>query len=258
MHSNTIAVVDKALRLAEHLMQAHKRKLVDPLILSVAVAVANRFRAQRRSMNGALDDIGVMLDADHRMPSALPQAAALAILTAFDGFTFPGFDDHLDAQTREAFDAGWGIAADQLSLNDTPPDRQFNDLVTEDIDATTRGAVIDAARSVFAGGLSLAALITAVDEIFTDAIDNRADTIATTEIASAFNAGASALAVAAKQQGVVVEKMWSAEPDACDICQGNADQGWIDDDEAFDSGDDAPPGHPWCRCSLELRTESGE
>ncbi len=239
-------------------MQAHKRKVVDPLILSLAVATANRFRAQRRALNEPLDEIGAMLTADHRMPSALPQAAGLAILTAFDSFKFPGFDDHLDAQTRDAFDGGWGIAAAQLDMSDAPPNRQFNDLVTEDIDATTRGAVIDAARDVFQGGLSLDALVTSVDEIFKDAVDNRSDMIATTEIAGAFNAGASALATAAKQQGAVIEKMWSAEPDACDDCQGNADQEWIDDDEAFDSGDDAPPAHPWCRCSLELRTAESD
>src|SRR6185369_2288742 len=182
-----LAVAENALRLAEHLMQAHKRKVVDPLILSVAVATANRFRAQRRALQGALDHVGAMLAADHRMPSALPQAAGLAILTAFDDFKFSGFDDHLDAQTREAFDGGWEIAAAQLGLEDAPPDRQFNDLVTEEIDATTRGAVIDAARDVFAGGLTFSALVSLVDDIFRDAVDNRADMIATTEIASAFN-----------------------------------------------------------------------
>ncbi len=239
-------------------MQAHKRKLVDPLILSVGVAVANRFRSQRRALNDALDEIGVMLNADHRAPSALPQAAAIAILSAFDNFRFAGFDDHLDSQTREAFDAGWGIAAAQLDIGDVPPDRQFNDLVTEDIDATTRGAVIDAARAAFAGTASTEALTSAVDEIFADAVDNRADMIATTEIASAFNAGASALATEAKDQGIQVEKLWSAEPDACEECQANADQEWIDDDDTFDSGDDAPPAHPNCVCSLELRTAGSD
>src|SRR5208282_2235305 len=36
-----------------------------------------------------------------------------------------------------------------------------------------------------------------------------------------------------------------------EICLANEDQGVIDLDEDFDSGDDAPPAHPNCRCWLE-------
>ncbi|UFW91047.1 phage portal protein [Bradyrhizobium barranii] len=45
-------------------------------------------------------------------------------------------------------------------------------------------------------------------------------------------------------------KQWLLGPNPCEVCQANADQGVIDIDEPFQSGDDAPPGHPWCECAL--------
>jgi hypothetical protein len=247
-------VTQKALRLAEHLMQAHKRKIVDPLIASTALLVARRFRAQRRALDQALYDIQPLLMAEHRMAQALPFAASSAIVGAFNEFSFPLFDDRLDIATRDAYDGGWDTAAAQIGFDNPPPDRQFNDLISSEIDGTTKDGIMAAARDVFQGGLSFAALVTAVDAVFQDAVDNRAPMIATTEIASAFNAGASAVATAATQNGMQIEKAWNAEDEACDICQPNADQGWIDEADSFDSGDDEPPAHPNCRCSLELRT----
>ena len=247
-------VAKKALRLAEHLMQAHKRKIVDPLITTAAVLVAKRFRAQRRALDAPLDQIKGMLPESNRMARATPLAATLAIQLAFRDFSFPMFDDALDSATREAFDGGWGIAAEQIGVGYPPPDRQFNELVSDEMDATTKTALTNAMADVFKGGLAFSALVTAVDAIFKDAVENRAPMIASTEIASAFNSGAAALATAAKNNWIRVEKAWNAEPDACDICQPNADQGWIDNDESFDSGDHEPPAHPNCRCSSELQT----
>ena len=50
---------------------------------------------------------------------------------------------------------------------------------------------------------------------------------------------------------IVDVKRWVAEPDACEICQDNEDDGWIGDDEVFSSGDDSPPAHPHCKCEIE-------
>lgn len=46
-------------------------------------------------------------------------------------------------------------------------------------------------------------------------------------------------------------KHWevSEDPNVCEICQANADQGEIPVDEPFQSGDDISPAHPGgCRC----------
>jgi SPP1 gp7 family putative phage head morphogenesis protein len=38
--------------------------------------------------------------------------------------------------------------------------------------------------------------------------------------------------------------------DPCEICAANGDEGVIPVDQAFSSGDDAPPAHPNCVCAL--------
>lgn len=42
----------------------------------------------------------------------------------------------------------------------------------------------------------------------------------------------------------------------CEICNDNADMGWIDMDDIFESVDgdvDEPPAHPNCTCSVEFK-----
>jgi hypothetical protein len=75
---------------------------------------------------------------------------------------------------------------------------------------------------------------------------NRADVIARTETRLADSKGQLA---GWKQSGVVAQKVWLVSNDGCcDDCQGNADDGPIDIDDDFSSGDDSPPGHPNCQC----------
>lgn len=49
-------------------------------------------------------------------------------------------------------------------------------------------------------------------------------------------------------------KRWVADEDACELCQENADRGWIPDDDVFEGvfgPVDGPEGHPHCLCELE-------
>jgi hypothetical protein len=53
---------------------------------------------------------------------------------------------------------------------------------------------------------------------------------------------------------VVGVKRWLPDADACELCEDNADRGWIDQDDVFESvfGDvDEPPAHPHCGCGVE-------
>ena len=52
---------------------------------------------------------------------------------------------------------------------------------------------------------------------------------------------------------VIYEKRWVVDGNPCELCQGNADVGWIPADEDFPSGDDEPGAHPNCQCDLETR-----
>lgn len=77
----------------------------------------------------------------------------------------------------------------------------------------------------------------------------RAELIARTEILRSNNA---AHLESFRASGVVSKKAWSVSgnEEVCDECQDNADEGEIDLDDDFPSGDDAPPGHPRCECVL--------
>lgn len=79
--------------------------------------------------------------------------------------------------------------------------------------------------------------------------DSRAMMIARTETIKASNQGALA---GYKASGVVEMKQWTTAEDdrVSEECQANGDQGAIPLDAAFDSGDDAPPVHPNCRCVI--------
>jgi hypothetical protein len=87
----------------------------------------------------------------------------------------------------------------------------------------------------------------------------RADMIAVTESAFGYEKGQRFMAADLQAAGIALEKSWLAESDACDICEENAGQDWIPEDEDFSSGDDGPPQHPACRCtSLTRRAETEE
>jgi hypothetical protein len=86
--------------------------------------------------------------------------------------------------------------------------------------------------------------------------EERAALIANTEIANAHNAGALIGAQEGEDAfGVTLKKRWlTAGPEhdveACSDCQDNEDEGQLDTDEEFPSGDINPPAHPRCRCVL--------
>lgn len=79
----------------------------------------------------------------------------------------------------------------------------------------------------------------------------RAALIAHTEIAIV-NSMASLMSYkgARDDLGLNIKKEWLLGENPCDICIANNDQGAIDLDEAFQSGDDAPPAHPNCECAV--------
>ena len=39
----------------------------------------------------------------------------------------------------------------------------------------------------------------------------------------------------------------------CEICDGNIEEGWIDSEDEYPSGDDGPPFHPGCVCEEEYK-----
>jgi len=98
-------------------------------------------------------------------------------------------------------------------------------------------------------------IVQAITDTFDDFSDARAELIAQTEANDAYNAGRAGVAASLDMD----EKRWDPDGEACaEICQPNADQGWIPIDEDFQSGDDAPTGHPNCDCSTDFRKSSDD
>jgi hypothetical protein len=149
----------------------------------------------------------------------------------------------------------------QLGLDDDDLVNAVNDLAVKaaaeqgaelvaGVDDRTRAMLSD----LIADGL--------INNIGTDAIadsiadsglfsDDRADLIARTEVSRANSQAAlTGYKSARDDAGVGVRKAWLLGPNPCEICEGNADDGDIDLDDDFSSGDDAPPAHPNCECAL--------
>jgi hypothetical protein len=86
--------------------------------------------------------------------------------------------------------------------------------------------------------------------------DQRAEMIAKTEIAMA-NAGGklNGWIEGAKASEDDWEKSWQTSNDenVCPECEGNEEQGWIDLEDDFESGDATEPAHPLCQCVTTIR-----
>lgn len=116
---------------------------------------------------------------------------------------------------------------------------------------------LDRLRGAIAGawdaGGSYDQVVGAIKGTMADFSEARAELVAQTEVADAYNAGRDSLA---RTMGFD-EKGWETESgNPCDECEDNEGQGWIDIDEDFQSGDDAPTAHPRCMCVLNFRTSS--
>lgn len=84
---------------------------------------------------------------------------------------------------------------------------------------------------------------------------DRAEMIANTEIGTANSQGALQGYKAAQDIGINIKKIWIADEDPCPECAANEDEGPIDLDDTFQSGDDAPLAHPGCECVLSAEVD---
>ena len=116
------------------------------------------------------------------------------------------------------------------------------------IDQVTRDGVRSLVAQAIDGGWSNDRLAQALRDAYAFSTE-RAELIATTETAFADESGSM---IAYRQSGVVVGKRWLVgnQPVVCEICADNAAQGVIPLGKEFNSGHDAAPAHPRCRCTI--------
>jgi SPP1 gp7 family putative phage head morphogenesis protein len=141
------------------------------------------------------------------------------------------------ARSAELVGKSW---VDGELVDNPDADMAISDSLREDI----QSAVADALDE----GASAAELSDTIEGL-AGFSEERATMIARTEIIRAHAQGQMS---AMRESGVVEQKAWSTstEDSVCDECQGNEDEGAIDIEDDFPSGDDAPPAHPMCMCAV--------
>jgi SPP1 gp7 family putative phage head morphogenesis protein len=122
------------------------------------------------------------------------------------------------------------------------------------IDEATRNELNDIISSGLEENIGLDAIADNIREAYAFSED-RADLIARTEVAMANQQGALEGMKLAQGAGVKLTKVWVPDDEACDLCLENGDDGAIGLQEQFSSGDDVPPAHPSCRCSVASEVE---
>lgn len=118
------------------------------------------------------------------------------------------------------------------------------------ITQATRDELRDIIAQAFAGNLPPKDVENAIAQAGAFS-KTRAALIARTEISRANNYGSLAGYIAARDKAKIqLQKAWSPDLEACDVCIANEDDGPIDLEDEFFSGDLAPPAHPNCECSI--------
>jgi hypothetical protein len=112
--------------------------------------------------------------------------------------------------------------------------------------------VIDRVQDVLADAVDRAKqagvnIADALQEAMDTLLGNLPDTVGENEVHTEVESGIMDAFTSAGVQQVI----WVTEPNACDLCKANESQGAIDRGDTFVSGDEQPPQHPHCRCSLQ-------
>ncbi len=248
-------VIEAAVDLSENLRKTSKAAVVDPLIAKMTRWVAARFRNQARRYKTA----GVLVknahnDVYHRITYDAYIAGAAMVNAQIGKMS--------EADVAHGI---WPFSVSMPNIREAKKQPLLPVAIATALSTYERtGADLEreldetsAAR--IAGMVAMDSTQDEIAKVIASWANDRAEMIAATEVSSALHAGmADAASVIGQQQGVEVEKAWNVEDDPCEICLGNVDDGWVLEDINFASGDDGPPAHPNCRCSLSYRNSGGE
>lgn len=165
-----------------------------------------------------------------------------------DGIADDLDDVYADGLTEGLKLTGMGIDLDRVNQRAVDWAKQSAASLVTQIESNTRDMLRATVASAIEEGWSAVRL---AEEIAKSPAfdDDRAMLIARTEIIAANNQGNMRGYRNAAETGVRVMKEW-LDFDADDECSDNADDGPIDLDDVFSSGDSEPPAHPNCRCSV--------
>lgn len=234
-------LIAAATNLKESLDQAGKASVVNPLIDRLRGAVSRHFAREwgeykRKGKIGKYND-----------------GSFVRVFNSVTDRAYSGGADHAAGQLGMLKEAAYTTKRRPLGYT----------VRGEDVEKELRGTTNDRISEIKTAGVAaeLTAAADILDQIrqqFKDWGGDRALTIATHEVSLAFHTGGADMAtIVAEETGSYVTKSWAVQDDPCEICQENADEGPLSEDEQFPSGDAYPPAHPNCKCSIDYgRAES--
>lgn len=269
-----LEAASELIALTENLDKPNRRAVIDPLIAKLRKALRIRWNTQLRHLEDkglphlqeALNRLILPLPHGARAPGSQKRRALMSI-----PFHQEGFAQKFRKTTKQAYGHGADKAAGQLptSVQEAPrvatqvhalpgPSRDPSQ-VEDELDDTTTQRVSTIVDQAFSSPLTYAAMVGLVREEFRgwtvaeDGETSRAETVALQEVSTAYHDGGADFVDIWRGGNGPVEKRWSAEDDACEICLENADEDFIDSEAPHSSGDDEPPAHPNCRCEEEYQ-----
>jgi phosphohistidine phosphatase SixA len=246
---------EATVRLCESLDRSFKAKFVDPLIAQLAGALRARWSRQFKKLkreglpelkqaikSGSNPPIGPVLSKLRLHDKTFARTFKRLTAKAYEGGAA-----HVEAQLGKIQEAKKKPKYPQLPGYQKDPEE-----LEDQLDDTSEDRVSTAIETGFADKLGYAAIVGAVGAVLLD--HSRADTVALDQISEPYHAGGADLVDDFIDDGGEAEKTWDAEDDACEICLENEAEEWISSDDSFPSGDDEPPAHSNCRCSVSYRS----
>lgn len=243
--------------MAEALREA-QRAVVQPQVTQVRKALRIRWRAQLKNLEE--NGLPLLKNAfDDRMQGATVPSGDVGRALASIPIRHKQFGVKFRKATRAAYDAGAELLTDQLPAKVTEAPRKPQNLpgptrepgeLEDELDQTTEERTSSFIGQAFKDGLAYGALVLGTRALFNGFDDTRGKTTAFHEVWGGYQAGKRDVA---RAHEATLEKSWNIGAEGCEICQGNAEDGWIPEDAPHDSGDDSPPAHPNCDCDEDYR-----
>lgn len=197
----------------------------------------NGLAATRDAFDAALTD-----GAERAMPLGFADAADLLGVTLMEAAAYPGDGLPKVRMFRDAQAQTAAYVTDARAVR------------WRSLEETTRARLDTVLNKSASEGWGYARTERAIRREFRDMAASRAETIARTETANAYEGARRIVAQGVQAGGEVVEQRWLVQYQCCDLCSTNEAAGWLPLDAPFPTGSDRPPEHPRCRCSCQFRT----
>ncbi len=243
-------------------------RALKPIEQTLTRKMSSAFRAHRAVFMRELERVGPGLYGDASIPPAIEGALEAAYQATLADFLGPieeaaGAAIAAAAKHRVA-EFGVDYSFDLKNPRAIAAIKAQAAASVEEIDATTRDDLTRILTQGMEEGYNYQQVARAIAAKYDEYaipitrprhIRNRAELIAVTEAAEAYETGNRLVIDEMAAVGLEMEKSWSTVGDdrVSDGCRANAAVGWIPVDQTFPSGHQHAPRFPGCRCAILYR-----